>query len=108
MAPEFFVSPCSYQGHVVDLFALGILLFNLFSGTNPFDTAKLSDPRFLRIAENRYDTFWASFENICDFPEDFKDLINNMLQLNPLQRLSMADIVGHPWMQGEMATPEEV
>ena len=108
MAPEFYVNPCSYQGHVVDLFALGILLFNLFSGTEPFKKAKSSDPQFEKIALNRYDTFWASFEHIRDFPEDFKDLINNMLQLNPLQRLSMADIVGHPWMLGEMATPEEV
>lgn len=31
-----------------------------------------------------------------------------MLQLLPNQRLSMADIIGHPWMQGEMATREQV
>lgn len=31
-----------------------------------------------------------------------------MFQLIPSQRLSMADVVGHPWMKGEMATPEQV
>jgi len=31
-----------------------------------------------------------------------------MLQVIPSQRLTMADIVGHPWMQGNMATEEEV
>lgn len=31
-----------------------------------------------------------------------------MLQVIPSQRLTMADIVGHPWMQGKIATEEEV
>jgi len=31
-----------------------------------------------------------------------------MLQLHPHQRLSMADLIGHPWMQGPIASAEEV
>jgi hypothetical protein len=31
-----------------------------------------------------------------------------MFQLIPSQRLTMADVVGHPWMKGEIATQQEV
>ena len=31
-----------------------------------------------------------------------------MLQLHPHQRLCMADLIGHPWLAGEIATAEEV
>ena len=83
IAPEIFCENPSYQGHVVDLFALGIILFNLFTGGSPFDIAKSIDPKFEKIAKNRYDSFWEYFGRWRDYPEDFKDLINNMLQLDP-------------------------
>jgi len=38
MAPEILLKE-SYQGHVVDLFALGIILFILYSGHSPFRCA---------------------------------------------------------------------
>lgn len=34
--------------------------------------------------------------------------MTNMLSLFNHQRLSIADIAGHPWMQGELPTHEEV
>lgn len=36
------------------------------------------------------------------------DLIQSMLQLDPIQRPSMAEVQGHPWVQGETLSPEEV
>lgn len=83
IAPEFFCENLSYQGQAVDLFALGIILFNLFDGGAPFGKANSSDSLFEKIAENRYDSFWEYFGRWRDYPEDFKDLINNMLQLDP-------------------------
>ena len=38
MAPEILFNE-PYQGHVVDLFALGIILFILYSGRSPFRCA---------------------------------------------------------------------
>lgn len=35
-------------------------------------------------------------------------MLTCMFQLIPSQRLTMADVVGHPWMKGTIATPEEV
>ena len=31
-----------------------------------------------------------------------------MLQFNPNQRLGIVDIIGHPWMQGEMPSSEAI
>ena len=31
-----------------------------------------------------------------------------MIDFYPQKRPLMADIIGHPWMQGECATPEEI
>lgn len=110
MAPEILARE-AYQGHVVDLFALGIILFILYSGHPPFATADPRDPHYKLIASNRADLFWKTHSNRKPagfFSEEFKDLITNMLQLLPNQRLSMADIIGHPWMQGVMASQQEV
>jgi BR serine/threonine kinase/MAP/microtubule affinity-regulating kinase len=81
----------------------------LYSGHPPFQLADPRDPHYKLIASNRADLFWKTHESrkVQGFySDDFKDLITNMLQLLPNQRLSMADIIGHPWMQGEMATRE--
>ena len=31
-----------------------------------------------------------------------------MLEYAPCQRLSLADIIGHPWMNGPIATEDEI
>jgi len=36
------------------------------------------------------------------------DLICHMFKPTPDQRLSMADIVNHPWLQGEIASAEDI
>lgn len=110
MAPEI-MERSPYQGHVVDLFALGIILFIMYSGHPPFNNAVPSDPHYKLLATNRADLFWKTHSNRKPagfFSEEFKDLITNMLQLMPHQRLSIADIIGHPWMQGPIASTEQV
>ena len=42
------------------------------------------------------------------FSEEFKQLISSMLAFNTHERLSLPDLIGHPWMQGPHATHAEV
>jgi len=42
------------------------------------------------------------------FSPEFKDFIEQMLQLEPSQRPSMEDIINHPWIQGPTPTKQEV
>lgn len=110
MAPEI-ISRSSYQGQVVDLFSAAIILFILYAQHPPFANSNPRDTHYKLLATNRSDLFWKAHSNNKPegfFSDDFKDLMTSMLQLHPHQRLSMADIIGHPWMQGKVATEAEV
>ena len=81
MAPEI-LDKDRYQGQVVDLFALGIILFNLRSGRSPFDCAKRNDSHYNLIANNDADRFWKYHSDLKPpgfYSNWFKDLITNML-----------------------------
>ena len=85
MAPEILARQ-AYQGQVVDLFALGVILFILYSGHPPFQMANDQDNFYKLLATNRSDLFWKAHSNRkpADFySEDFKDLITCMLQFHP-------------------------
>lgn len=110
MAPELIVNE-PYQGYQVDLFALGIILFILYTGHPPFNQAHPSDTHYKLLVTNRADLFWkyhskSKGENY--FSESFKDLITNMLQCNPAQRLNLVDIIGHPWMSEPCASDAQI
>ena len=62
MAPELLTNQ-PYRGHVVDLFALGIILFIMYSGRVPFNLADpVNDPRYKHFANDKTDLFWQYFE----------------------------------------------
>jgi len=82
----------------------------MMTGHPPFTQAVPADRFYKFLSGNRADVFWRSHaRNKKDgFSKEFSDLLTCMFQLIPSQRLSMADVVGHPWMKGPMASPEEV
>jgi serine/threonine protein kinase len=112
MAPEIHLKQ-PYKGKSVDLFASAIILFIMVAQHPPFTTAQPNDPFYRCLAANRADIFWRTHcKNKPDkesyFSEDFKDLIQCMLQLESSHRPSMSEILAHPWMQGPVPTTEEV
>lgn len=90
----------------MDLFALGIILFILKTGLPPFNQAHTSDTHYKLLITNRADLFWKSQAKLTKktFSDEFMDLVTNMLQKEQAQRLTMADVIAHPWMQGECAS----
>ena len=36
------------------------------------------------------------------------DLVTRMMQFTPNSRLSIAEVMSHPWLQGETATHDEI
>ena len=78
----------------------------LITGHPPFNSAHPQDPHYKLLATNRADLFWKQHQNNKPkgfLSEEFMDLITNLLQFNPAARPSLADVVGHPWMQGQIA-----
>lgn len=93
MAPEIHMN-IPYQGQVVDLFALGVTIFIMHTGTFPFKEARITDPYYKHIAARDYNSFWQMHESLHErkdvggkkevvFSESFKDLISGMLAFQP-------------------------
>eukprot|EP00356_Strombidium_inclinatum_P007966 CAMPEP_0170481584 /NCGR_PEP_ID=MMETSP0208-20121228/1965_1 /TAXON_ID=197538 /ORGANISM="Strombidium inclinatum, Strain S3" /LENGTH=472 /DNA_ID=CAMNT_0010754319 /DNA_START=29 /DNA_END=1447 /DNA_ORIENTATION=- len=112
MAPEIHLKQ-PYQGKSVDLFAAAIILFIMVAQHPPFTTAQPQDPFYRCLAANRADIFWRTHcknkpSGETFFSEDFKDLVQCMLQLDPSHRPSAQEVLNHPWMQGPMPTTAQV
>lgn len=112
MAPEIHLKQ-PYNGPSIDLFAASIILFIMVAQHPPFTTAQPQDPFYRCIAANRADIFWRTHckskqGGEAFFTDDFKDLVQSMLQLDPAHRPSILEISAHKWMQGPTPTQEEV
>lgn len=109
MAPEL-LGRQSYNGMSVDLFAAGVILFIMMSQNPPFSRAVMSDPYYSQLA-NGNQRFWDihSRNKPTDFySNEFRSLIQNMLALDPAQRLSISEIRAHPWFNQPCSSSEEI
>ena len=90
--PEY-LSPemAKKSGHneMVDIWALGVLLFEFLAGYAPFSG---SCPKELYTNIKKLKVNWS-----VDFPPLAKNLISKILKLNPSERLSVDEILDHPW-----------
>ena len=106
MAPELHMKK-SYTGEGIDLFAAATILFVMVTQRPPFEKATTSDPLYKFIVADRASIFWgyhASGEPNNDdiYSKDFKDLFEKMVCLNRRKRLSMEQVLAHPWLQGHV------
>jgi len=86
-----------YDGTKNDIFSLGVLLFVITVGDFPFESATYSDEKYKFIIKGRFNRFWEFFDSI-NISDEFKDLINSLISLTPSKRLSINEILKHPWL----------
>ena len=112
MAPEMLKKNPEYIGTDIDLFAAVVILFMLISKSPPFtDEASAKDPFYSLIKQNKMNKFWEAHEKTKPkgfYSKDFKSLINCMLNDKPHMRMTLSDLIAHPWMQGPIASKAEV
>lgn len=89
MAPEIFESENYFSA--VDVWSLGILLFELFHGHSPFVGSSIFNIYKNIIKEN--------IQFAPDFDPEAQDLVCRILKLNPSERLTVNEILCHPFME---------
>ena len=78
------------QGKECDIWALGVLLYELFHNKAPYPGASTAEIQ-------------AAMEKEIDFlshvPSDARDLIHKILMKDPRERISLADMLEHPFVR---------
>lgn len=91
-----------YNGVMNDLFAAAVTLFILVSSQPPFISAMPNTGLYKFIALNYVDKFWSTHEKKIKFSPELKDLLTSMLAFDPTHRLTIPEILAHPWMKGDI------
>jgi serine/threonine protein kinase len=99
MAPEI-VRRSEYEGKPVDMWSLGILLYAILCGYFPFRAKNYPD-LYRRIAR-------GSFEIPEELSANAKDLIRQLLTMDPYQRLTAPAALKHPWLQAQLASAPDL
>jgi serine/threonine protein kinase len=102
MAPEM-ESRNYYDGRRTDIFAAGVVLFIMYAGCPPFESASAIDPYYRLIRDKRFPTFWKAHSRRRApefFGELFKDLLQSMLAFDPNERPTAIQLAEHPWVNG--------
>ena len=90
LAPEM-INQCGHDKSV-DIWALGILLFEMLTGRIPFNYSQ--DRSQLYNSIKVLNISWTD-----DFPYLAKDLVSKILCINPNERLSLEEILNHQWFR---------
>lgn len=97
MAPEM---DKSYDGFKVDIFSLGVILFNLVTGKFGFSRASKSDILYRNLIIKHYHNYWNLLSKQVDgVSEEFKKLYTKMVSYFPKERPSIDDILNDDWMK---------
>jgi serine/threonine protein kinase len=97
MAPEILVNAHPFEPLLVDIWALGVMLFILVTGVPPMDFANKLDARYVMITSGRMPYLLEQWG--ITLSPILVDLLMRMLRAHPPQRILPDQILSHPWMQ---------
>jgi serine/threonine protein kinase len=103
ISPEIRRNRAPFDGHAVDVWALGPLLFLMVCGFPPWETASSADERFEAFTTGQFAAI-AQHWNLGLSPA-LVDLLQRMFRADPRRRLSLQQIQVHPWMNGPERRP---
>ena len=89
IAPEILLNK-GYEGFGVDIWSAGVVLYAMLSGTVPFKGNNLKELHNLIIN--------GKYKEIKGISKDAEDLLKNLLEVDPNERIQIEEILNHPWI----------
>lgn len=103
MSPEVYENTSDFDGFAIDLWAAGVILYIMLTGFPPYDQASRSDLRFELIVTGRLNEQLRNWDIILT--DEAGDLMQKMLRMDPRNRLTLAQVMSHPWVINEVVQP---
>jgi serine/threonine protein kinase len=104
MSPEIFENKENFDGFAIDLWATGVILYIMLTGFPPYDQASVTDQRFELIVTGKLVEQLHNWDIFVS--DEAGDLMQRMLQMDPRDRPTLAQVMAHPWVaRGEVQAP---
>ena len=113
MAPEL-LEKRPYRGTSVDIFAAGVVLFVMATGTMPFEkSASVNDGLYQHIVQEDSAAFWTAWSSLHNLQTDslspdFKALIVRMLAYTFSDRPTIDQIKEDSWFTKSLPTMQQL
>lgn len=98
VAPEVYAGDSVYDAKKADVWSLGIVLFIMMTGVPPLELPMTYDERFLLIKEGQLTEILRQWQMLSYFSKDCLDLLSKMLCVEPEKRISLEQVLEHPWI----------
>lgn len=95
MAPEVLMG--ATHSKVSDLWSFGCLLFELFTGQQPFTAESMEELAEKILGESSPPLIQVLDGKTVDGSKDFQDLVDRLLVKDPPQRLTWSEVIVHPF-----------
>lgn len=102
MAPEVVARDDQFDGFAIDLWATGVILFIMLVGRAPWAMAIESDVHFNHFANGGVSETLRHWD--VPISDEACDLLQGMMWRDPSKRLTLAQLVNHPWVANESRT----
>jgi serine/threonine protein kinase len=116
IAPEYFGTiRGEWNGFSADLWSSGLMLFSMVVGSGALFTAPIMEDKSFHRMCIRSDiqgqvTKYGKLvgKDFSGLSQEVLDLLGNMLKADPKQRLSLEQVIEHPWLtKDELTTPTQ-
>ncbi|KAF9909711.1 Sperm motility kinase 2A [Linnemannia zychae] len=87
-----------FYGYEADVWALGLTLYTMIHGDLPKELYETDKKLLAAYKRKRASHRMFPFTIQDNIDSDLRDLLKHMLAVDPSRRLSMSEVVNHPWM----------
>lgn len=96
IAPEILYED-GYKGFKSDIWGLGVLLYAMVTGTVPFRAQNMRELKYV-ISAGHFSFPSSNPRDSHRYSDTIKDLIRSMLIVDTKNRISIPEILAHPWL----------